>query len=49
MKGAYTQSRLRQMIFGGVTSHVLAYADMPQWLTGMGVAILEPTTTGASA
>jgi len=29
IKGAYTQSRLRQMIFGGVTSHVLAYADMP--------------------
>ena len=29
IKGAYTQSRLRQMIFGGVTSHVLAHADMP--------------------
>ncbi|MDP4024306.1 universal stress protein [Methylobacterium sp. NEAU 140] len=29
IKGAYTQSRLRQMIFGGVTSHVLAQADMP--------------------
>ncbi len=24
IKGAYTQSRLRQMIFGGVTSHILA-------------------------
>lgn len=29
IKGAYTQSRLRQMIFGGVTSHVLAQADIP--------------------
>jgi nucleotide-binding universal stress UspA family protein len=26
IKGAYTQSRLRQMIFGGVTSHILANA-----------------------
>lgn len=29
VKGAYTQSRLRQMIFGGATSHVLAAATMP--------------------
>lgn len=29
IKGAYTQSRLRQMIFGGATSHVLAAATMP--------------------
>lgn len=29
VKGAYTQSRLRQMIFGGVTSHVLANAKLP--------------------
>ncbi|WP_430913239.1 universal stress protein [Methylobacterium sp. sgz302541] len=29
IKGAYTQSRLRQMIFGGPTSHLLAYADLP--------------------
>lgn len=29
IKGAYTQSRLRQMIFGGVTSHILAHADLP--------------------
>ena len=29
VKGAYTQSRLRQMIFGGATSHILAHADMP--------------------
>jgi nucleotide-binding universal stress UspA family protein len=29
IKGAYTQSRLRQMIFGGATSHILAHASMP--------------------
>ena len=29
IKGAYTQSRLRQMIFGGATSHVLAAATLP--------------------
>lgn len=29
IKGAYTQSRLRQMIFGGPTSHILAHADIP--------------------
>jgi nucleotide-binding universal stress UspA family protein len=29
IKGAYTQSRLRQMIFGGATQHVLANAAMP--------------------
>lgn len=29
IKGAYTQSRLRQLIFGGVTSHVLAEAELP--------------------
>ena len=29
VKGAYTQSRLRQMIFGGATSHILANADIP--------------------
>lgn len=29
IKGAYTQSRLRQMIFGGVTRHVLANAKLP--------------------
>ena len=29
IKGAYTQSRLRQMIFGGATSHVLAAATVP--------------------
>jgi nucleotide-binding universal stress UspA family protein len=29
VKGAYTQSRLRQMIFGGATQHVLAKAALP--------------------
>jgi nucleotide-binding universal stress UspA family protein len=29
VKGAYTQSRLRQMIFGGQTSHILAEATLP--------------------
>jgi nucleotide-binding universal stress UspA family protein len=29
IKGAYTQSRLRQMIFGGTTQHVLENAMMP--------------------
>jgi len=32
VKGAYTQSRLRQMIFGGATNHVLAHADMPVFM-----------------
>ena len=29
IKGAYTQSRLRQMIFGGATSHLLANSNIP--------------------
>src|SRR5450759_1416661 len=29
IKGAYTQSRLRQMIFGGATQHVLANTTLP--------------------
>ena len=29
VKGAYTQSRLRQMIFGGATSHIIAEAMIP--------------------
>jgi nucleotide-binding universal stress UspA family protein len=29
IKGAYTQSRLRQMIFGGATRHVLENAEIP--------------------
>jgi nucleotide-binding universal stress UspA family protein len=33
VKGAYTQSRLRQMIFGGATSHILARADIPVFMS----------------
>jgi nucleotide-binding universal stress UspA family protein len=29
VKGAFTQSRLRQMIFGGATRHILANAALP--------------------
>ncbi len=29
VKGAYTQSRLRQMIFGGATRHILGRANVP--------------------
>jgi nucleotide-binding universal stress UspA family protein len=29
VKGAYTQSRLRQMIFGGATSHIITNAEIP--------------------
>ncbi len=29
IKGAYTQSRLRQLIFGGTTRHLLMHADVP--------------------
>jgi nucleotide-binding universal stress UspA family protein len=29
IKGAYTQSRLRQMFFGGATRHILAHASLP--------------------
>jgi nucleotide-binding universal stress UspA family protein len=32
VKGAYTQSRLRQMIFGGATSHMLANATIPVFM-----------------
>ena len=32
IKGAYTQSRLRQMIFGGATAHILAKAKMPVFM-----------------
>ena len=31
-KGAYTHSRLRQMIFGGATSHILSSADLPVFM-----------------
>ncbi len=33
VKGAYTQSRLRQMIFGGATSHILARAELPVFIS----------------
>ena len=29
VKGAYTQSRLRQMIFGGATRHILEHTGLP--------------------
>lgn len=29
LKGAYTHSRLRQMVFGGPTKHILAHAALP--------------------
>ena len=32
IKSAYTQSRLRQMIFGGATSHILAHAEIPVFM-----------------
>jgi nucleotide-binding universal stress UspA family protein len=32
IKGAYTHSRLRQMIFGGATSHILSYTEMPVFM-----------------
>jgi nucleotide-binding universal stress UspA family protein len=32
VKSAYTQSRLRQMIFGGATRHILANATLPVFM-----------------
>ena len=32
IKGGYTQSRLRQMIFGGATSHVLQHSELPVFM-----------------
>lgn len=32
VKGAYTQSRLRQMIFGGATSYLLSHTDIPMFI-----------------
>jgi nucleotide-binding universal stress UspA family protein len=32
IKGAYTQSRLRQIIFGGPTRHILAHATLPVFM-----------------
>jgi nucleotide-binding universal stress UspA family protein len=33
VKGAYTQSRLRQLVFGGATSYLLSEATLPVWMT----------------
>jgi nucleotide-binding universal stress UspA family protein len=33
VKGAYTQSRLRQMIFGGTTRYILSNAELPVLMT----------------
>lgn len=32
IKGAFTQSRLRQMIFGGATAHIMANAKLPVFM-----------------
>ena len=32
VKSAFTQSRLRQMIFGGATRHILANATLPVFM-----------------
>jgi nucleotide-binding universal stress UspA family protein len=32
IKGAYTQSRLRQMIFGGATRHILGHSTIPVFM-----------------
>jgi nucleotide-binding universal stress UspA family protein len=32
IKGAYTQSRLRQIVFGGATRHILTAAELPVFL-----------------
>jgi 2,3-dihydroxyphenylpropionate 1,2-dioxygenase len=29
----------------GATGETLAYAAIPEWLTGMGVAVVEPAVT----
>ena len=31
--GAYSHSRMRQMVFGGVTEHMLDHADLPVLMT----------------
>ena len=42
VKGAYTQSRLRQMIFGGTTRHILTNANAP----GADGALVNPVIAG---
>ena len=31
--GAYSHSRMRQVVFGGVTEHMLDYAELPVLMT----------------
>src|SRR3546814_7940958 len=39
VNGAYTQSRVRQMIFGGAPSHILAKAGLPVLMAPCGVRL----------
>jgi nucleotide-binding universal stress UspA family protein len=32
IKGAYTQSRLRQLVFGGTTSYILSNSTLPVFM-----------------
>jgi nucleotide-binding universal stress UspA family protein len=32
VKGAFTRNRLRQMIFGGATSHIMEHAELPLFM-----------------
>jgi len=32
VKGAYTQSRLREIIFGGATRHLMLHSEIPIYL-----------------
>ena len=34
--GAYSHSRMRQVVFGGVTEHMLDYAELPVLMTSLG-------------
>jgi len=34
LKGAYTRSRIRQMIFGGATRHIIMDARIPVIMAG---------------
>ena len=33
IKGAYTNSRLRQMIFGGATNYILSNTEIPVFMS----------------
>ena len=37
--GAYSHSRLRQLILGGVTRHVLENSNLPVMMTPLGVGV----------